>query len=1373
MKHHTPLKSFVAFSVWTCLALASLAMSLSAQVTADPAVPEVEQYKRIQFLRDDEVNISDSFTPFGNSLNVAKFGDDGSRVMVDLSGLLLWGNKDGEYTEVPNTELATPLYVTNSELIVWNNRYADFATYPTRPDVDLKLYRIDASGAVVVTDLSVLGKEVLDTSKITTTSGSLVIATTERFEGDRGGIGYDTMTVRFYRVTFSGAVQRIETFNDPEIPVDDVVFDDTQVGPQAEALAYGSDGSVLFEYVGGAGRLPTNESERDYRYIWLNSSGDSKPLDLKSHEAGIKGKVNRVLFVSNDRLVLEEVDEIIYDYRRPGGRIDTNPAVIPVTGDVLSIGDVTITGSDRYFYTHDEADDALRTYVLTDAGATEMGNVTVSIGGAEVIKINSDDGSAILGGSGKLVWVFPNATGPTDPQKFIEIEYSEDASPMFVSEDECLLWDNARVELPRSGVRDQARIVHLVRDKVVQEVERTPLPTNGAYVLDSRHDVIDFKDENLRIYTADKTEPDNAMLRAYLILNSDDGDRLTPDEEDLLDTEPADPDTDKDGLTDGQEVNPYYLVKGTFTWGLAASDAESRGGHLATITDDPHAVLASPEYARVKSALENTKGKLGGNYWIGAQDALIDGTFQWVTGESFGYTNWAVGQPDNINNSDGIELLSDFTWNDAQQDEQKGYILELPATDPNNPDSDGDGLKDGSEVLTYFTDPTNDDTDGDGHTDSWEVTNGTNPLSASDPKFTDSDGDGLTDEEELVPPTGICATNPTNPDSDADGLTDGEERNTYGTNPCNPDSDDDGVDDGDEVTNGTDPLVDSFGGGTDVVIPDYTDAAVYGTYTGLVYEAGNVPVGIITLKVSKKGKFSGRLYGYGAAKSRMKGSFDPLGNYSGDQYNANGLVSNAVMRIKMGSYGYQRVGGTLKTRDDRLQFFNLTRAVYSKVAPTTLSGAYTFITPSAQTNLDTVPAGDGVAYGSVKSDGKVKLKGFSNAGNRYTYSGRVLEGDNLSLFIRPSSGRREFLAGMVKFADLSATDAFGTVRSVLTSAGSGSPYAAGFDESLPFEGSRYVKTGFVQIPADGFDATANNSIAVFTGEIFDGGTDDNYIFTWQSKGKMAAPKVPTYTTKAKMNNKTGMFSGRYVYMNPDLAFVPTKSTLRGVVLQKQDLVSGQAVTNQVTRRYTVIPNESGDVAPSVVVLPRKKKVEAGYITYRVDVSVGNDIPWEVVIPNEFNWVDSNITSGSGNGTVVIFLNENPEVFKPREATIYIAGIEHQIEQSYFGFGGSDGISISPRSKLVSVPYPETYTYEVEVNVPNGTSWRVKIPDSARGWVSADPLEGVNSGTVNITTGSYGPYPVFITGDFREATITIAGKPHDVLQWFVPAVVGGN
>lgn len=45
----------------------------------------------------------------------------------------------------------------------------------------------------------------------------------------------------------------------------------------------------------------------------------------------------------------------------------------------------------------------------------------------------------------------------------------------------------------------------------------------------------------------------------------------------------------------------------------------------------------------------------------------------------------------------------------------------VTGTDPNNPDSDNDGLSDSEEVLIHNTDPNNPDSDGDGLSDGEEV----------------------------------------------------------------------------------------------------------------------------------------------------------------------------------------------------------------------------------------------------------------------------------------------------------------------------------------------------------------------------------------------------------------------------------------------------------------------------------------------------------------------------------------------------------------------------------------------------------------------------------------------------------------------------
>lgn len=125
-------------------------------------------------------------------------------------------------------------------------------------------------------------------------------------------------------------------------------------------------------------------------------------------------------------------------------------------------------------------------------------------------------------------------------------------------------------------------------------------------------------------------------------------------------------------------------------------------------------------------------------------------------------------------------------------------------------DRDGDGLPNSLEE-DIGTDPDDPDTDGDGLTDLEEVT--TYSSLGVDPLKADTDGDGLNDFEEVR----RYGTRPDQVDSDQDGLTDFEEvrdhgewdcqeqtenrtcRLVQGPDPLDPDTDDDQWPDGQEI----------------------------------------------------------------------------------------------------------------------------------------------------------------------------------------------------------------------------------------------------------------------------------------------------------------------------------------------------------------------------------------------------------------------------------------------------------------------------------------------------------------------------------------------------------------------------------------------
>jgi hypothetical protein len=100
-------------------------------------------------------------------------------------------------------------------------------------------------------------------------------------------------------------------------------------------------------------------------------------------------------------------------------------------------------------------------------------------------------------------------------------------------------------------------------------------------------------------------------------------------------------------------------------------------------------------------------------------------------------------------------------------------LEEFLGLDPDNPDTDGDGILDGDE-----------DFDRDGLTNVGEI------VLQTDLQNPDTDGDGIRDGDE---------------DTDFDGVTDGVESDNR-TDPFKVDTDGDGIDDGSEIADGLDPL---------------------------------------------------------------------------------------------------------------------------------------------------------------------------------------------------------------------------------------------------------------------------------------------------------------------------------------------------------------------------------------------------------------------------------------------------------------------------------------------------------------------------------------------------------------------------------------
>jgi len=126
----------------------------------------------------------------------------------------------------------------------------------------------------------------------------------------------------------------------------------------------------------------------------------------------------------------------------------------------------------------------------------------------------------------------------------------------------------------------------------------------------------------------------------------------------------------------GPVVNPanghtYYLLTAD-TWTNSQAAAQGLGGSLVTINDAAENTFVFGQFGT------------GRDLWIGFNDAAVEGTFTWVSGETPAFTNWrpgpigAGGQPDNfstapVNGEDYVHIYGTQTafggfWNDAAND---------------------------------------------------------------------------------------------------------------------------------------------------------------------------------------------------------------------------------------------------------------------------------------------------------------------------------------------------------------------------------------------------------------------------------------------------------------------------------------------------------------------------------------------------------------------------------------------------------------------------------------------------------------------------------------------------------------------------------
>jgi len=191
-----------------------------------------------------------------------------------------------------------------------------------------------------------------------------------------------------------------------------------------------------------------------------------------------------------------------------------------------------------------------------------------------------------------------------------------------------------------------------------------------------------------------------------------DGDGLYDPFENVYGTLVQDPDTDGDGLSDGEEVYRYSTIP---TNSDTDADGLTDGDELGTYNTNP--------------TVDDTDG-----------DGIIDGHEINVHG-----TSPLIPDTDSDGLHDGEEVNTYGTEPTTSDTDSDGLVdgdeVVTYGTDPLVADTDSDGLTDGEEISTYATSPTSADSDSDTLPDGWEISYGLDPMNNSDDDGTAGDPD--------------------------------------------------------------------------------------------------------------------------------------------------------------------------------------------------------------------------------------------------------------------------------------------------------------------------------------------------------------------------------------------------------------------------------------------------------------------------------------------------------------------------------------------------------------------------------------------------------------------------------------------------------
>jgi hypothetical protein len=377
-------------------------------------------------------------------------------------------------------------------------------------------------------------------------------------------------------------------------------------------------------------------------------------------------------------------------------------------------------------------------------------------------------------------------------------------------------------------------------------------------------------------------------------------------------------------------------------------------------------------------------------------------------------------------------------------------------------------------------------------------------------------------------------TVPNKPDTDVDGISN-EDEIKYGTNPNRADSDGDGVSDWAELfVTFSNPNAASYDSdprpSRTQVKPNYR--VVAGVYEALLYNEISGLTSKLSLNLSTKGGFTARVNGsFGQAS--LSGKFNADGRWSGTSSNASlGAVQLRMVRQPNRSF---YIVGSMATKGSGTLLFQ------ARPARTSIAKKVTF--KASLVDGDGGPQGDAVATGSIAKDGKVQFNIYLPDGKRVSYSGRVLDGGMIALYVQAKGGGIPVMLGNLLLRSLNTgSDLDGIVRLSTRD----------YDQQRNLVGSYYRVPAKKALPLSSISVGTNNSQLVWEGGAFDG---IKKTATW-APSKISAVTSVNDQTSVSYDRKTGLI--QVTYQCKDVASPLNQKTATGyaVVVQRMNLTQG-------------------------------------------------------------------------------------------------------------------------------------------------------------------------------------------------------------------------